>query len=114
MRLPVWNWIFVYYREHQLPELGPFHEPPFHVLSRPADRDWLARQPQWYFLAAIRNRSRDSTRCLQATVQPNVSRRFLLEMAPTEHQQRDGLLRLMTEERSDAAGWRVSLNGVSL
>ncbi len=105
---------FVYYREHQLPEMGPFHEPPFHVLPRLADRDWLARQPQWYFLAAIRNKSRDRTRRLQATVQPNASRRFALEMAPTEHQHRDGVLRLMTAEPADPAAWQVSLNGVAL
>ena len=105
---------FVYYREHQLPELGPFHEPPFHVLPRLADRDWLARQPQWYFLAAIRNKSRDRTRRLQATVLPNTPRRFVLQMAPTEHQRSEGVLRLMTQQRTDPSGWQVSVNGVPL
>jgi hypothetical protein len=105
---------FVYYREHQLPELGPFHEPPFHVLPRLADSDWLARQPQWYFLAATRHKSRDKTRRLRATIQPNTRRCFLLEMSPTEHQRRDGILRLMMEERTDPTGWQVHLNGVAL
>lgn len=105
---------FVYYREHQLPELGPFHEPPFHVLPRLDDKDWLACQSQWYFLAAIRHKSRERTRRLQATVKPGEGRRFLLEMAPTVHQQRDGILRLMTDKPTAPGAWLVKLNGISL
>ena len=43
---------FAYYRHHKMPELGPFNEPPFHVLPKLSQPDWLARQPQWYFLSA--------------------------------------------------------------
>jgi hypothetical protein len=97
-----------------LPELGPFNEPPFHVLPHLADKDWLARQPQWYFLAAIRNKSRQSARRLHAKLEPKVARRFWLEMAPTEYQKNDGVLRLMTREPTDASAWKAALNGVPL
>jgi hypothetical protein len=42
---------FAYYREHGGEGRGPFHEPPFALLPRLADRAWLARQPQYWFLA---------------------------------------------------------------
>jgi len=105
---------FVYYREHQLPELGPFCEPPFQVLERLGDRPWLARQPQWYFLAAIRNKPRDPARRLQATIEAGAGREFLLEMAPTEHQKNAGLLRLRAEGSIAGRRWRVAVNGVPL
>jgi len=97
-----------------MPELGPFNEPPFYVLSRLAEREWLALQPQWYFLAAIRNKSRDKTRRLQALIEPGKSYRYVLEMAPTDHQKREGLVRLMAQESLEDCEWRVSANGVPL
>lgn len=41
---------FVYYREHGTPGRGPFTEPPFHVLGRTGDPDWVARSAQHYIL----------------------------------------------------------------
>jgi hypothetical protein len=105
---------FVYTRDHAHPGLGPFCEPPFHVLPRLADRDWLARQPQWYFLAAIREKSKQPERRLQATLEPGAPRAFLLAAAPTAHQRRDGLLRLRTEKPVKGASWTATLNGVPL
>ncbi len=105
---------FVYYREHQLPELGSFNEPPFYVLPRLADREWVARQPQWYFLAAIRNKPREQNRRLQALIAPGSKRRFILEMAPTEHQKGQGLVRLMAQAPMTGCHWKVAVNGVPL
>jgi len=105
---------FVYYREHKMPELGPFNEPPFHVLPKLGDPEWLARQPQWYFLAAARNRPPVEDQPLPVVVPPGKTRQFHLQTAPTEHQRRDGLLRLMAEDPMEEGGWRAAINGVRL
>ena len=39
---------FVYYRDHAV---APTREPPFQVLARMTNREWLAEQSQDYFLA---------------------------------------------------------------
>jgi len=45
---------FAYYREYGRPSNpGPFFEPPFHVISRLADKQWLASASQHYFLAPV-------------------------------------------------------------
>ena len=105
---------FVYFRYHVMPELGPFHEPPFHVLPKLNDPDWLARQPQWYFLAGIPNRPPAGKRPLPVTLPPGGGRTFSLAMAPTEHQARDGLLRLMADSPMTGRRWQVEINGVTL
>lgn len=103
---------FVYYREHGVPGRGPFHEPPFHVLERLADPGWLARQPQWYFLAE--NRFTDAAGQLPVRFEKGDARTFELDMAPTEHQSTDGLFRLMTAEENAARRWMVKVNGATL
>jgi hypothetical protein len=105
---------FVYYRDHVLPELGPFNEPPFHVLPKLNDRAWLARQPQWYFLAGIPSRPPTAKRALPVQLAAGGHRKFSLRMAPTEHQTRDGLLRLMSDEAIVPRRWQVEFNGIRL
>jgi hypothetical protein len=105
---------FAYYREHVMPELGPFHEPPFHVLSRLKDPAWLAEQPQWYFLASVGNKPPISNRPLPVVIKPDGARTFHMDMAPTEHQRRDGLLRLMADHPIDDAEWKIEVNGHAL
>ncbi|MEM1295276.1 MAG: hypothetical protein AAGH89_07915 [Verrucomicrobiota bacterium] len=46
---------FPYYRYHVTDTIGPFHEPPFHVLPRLKDREFLKQQKPWYFLSSGRN-----------------------------------------------------------
>ena len=87
---------FVYYRDHGVPGRGPFNEPPFHVLQRLGDRDWLARQPQWYFLAE--NGFTRSVGQLPARFEKGDARTFELDMAPTKYQSTDGVFRLMAAE----------------
>ncbi len=99
---------FVYYREHGRPGRGPFNEPPFHVLRHLRDPDWLARQPQWYVLAKAYHTP------LPRSFTPGQSFTFRLDMAPTRHQRRDGLLRLMTETDCRRCRWSVRINGAAL
>jgi len=42
---------FAYFREHAVKELGPFNEPPFHVLAKLTDQAWLEHQAKHYFTA---------------------------------------------------------------
>ena len=103
---------FVYYRDHGVPGRGPFNEPPFHVLEHLADPDWLSRQPQWYFLAE--NWFTKSTGQLPARFEKGDARTFELDMAPTEHQSKAGIFRLMTAEDTTRCQWMVKVNGTTL
>ena len=103
---------FVYYRDHGVPGRGPFNEPPFHVLEHLADRDWLAKQSQWYFLAE--NWFTKSTGQLPSRFAKGDARTFELDMAPTEHQSTDGVFRLMTAEDTSKCQWMVKFNGTTL
>ena len=99
---------FVYFREHGQPGRGPYNEPPFHVLERLGDPEWLAKQPQWYVLAKAYNTSLARKFCV------GLSHTFRLDMAPTEHQTKDAVFRLMTEEDSSKCRWEVRINGTQL
>ncbi len=103
---------FVYTRDHGVPGRGPFNEPPFHILEHLGDPDWLARQPQWYFLAE--NWFTGSNGQLPARFEKGDARTFELDMAPTRHQQADGIFRLMAAEKITARSWMVKVNGTTL
>jgi hypothetical protein len=103
---------FVYYRDHGVPGRGPFNEPPFHVLEHLGDPDWLARQPQWYFLAE--NWFTKSAGQLPARFEKGDAFTFELDMAPTEHQKTDGIFRLMAAEDISDRQWMVKINGTTL
>jgi hypothetical protein len=105
---------FVYYRYHVMRELGPFCEPPFHVLPHLRDPAWLARQPQWYFSAALSKKVKSGYRPLPFLFEVGKSREFSLEMAPTPSQTHDGLLRLMAEAKMPDRAWEVTVNGLPL
>jgi len=99
---------FVYFREHGHPGRAPFDEPPFHVLKHLGDPAWLARQPQWYVLAKAWNTP------LPKRFANGQTHELALDMAPTEHQQHDGLLRLRTTGDSSGCGWTVKVNETPL
>ena len=106
---------FVYFREHGTPGRGPFNEPPFHVLKRLGQPDWLARQPQWYVVAkAWHDKRVPGPALLPKSFGKGRTHTLEIDLAPTPHQTKDGLLRLMT--RKDASGhqWRVTVNGSEL
>jgi hypothetical protein len=104
---------FVYYREHGIPGVdpsarGPFDEPPFQILARLGDPGWLARQPQCYFLA------QNWFATIDGQFTAGQRRTYTLDMAPTEHQTRDGIFRLMVKPDAAAHHWTVSVNGTPL
>ncbi len=105
---------FAYYREHTMPELGPFCEPPFHVLPRLRQPDWLARQPQWYFSSAVRNKPPLEDRPLPVVIRAGQSLRFRLHAAPSDAQSHGAWLRLMAEKPIDDGSWDMSLNATPL
>ncbi len=106
---------FAYYREHSTPEIGPFHEPPFHVLPHLKDRDFLARQAQWYFLSEGRNDPVLGTKKpLPVLIKRNELQEFRLRCAPTAHQIQDGLLRFRSSENIADRELEIRLNGTPL
>ena len=108
---------FAYYREFGAPGRGPFNEPPFHIFQRLRDREWLARQPQHYFLspgaswAALLGRPA----VLPRTLKPGSDARFALDLAPpVGGWRRGGRLRLRAREDLGAGEWTARLNGQPL
>ena len=100
---------FVYYREHGVPGRGPFHEPPFHVINRLGDPEWLARQPQIYYLA----RSWQSP--IPARAIPGRAITFNLLMAPpADGWAHDGRLRIQTAFSLEGTNWKAKLYGTTL
>ncbi len=99
---------FVYYREHGTPGRGPFNEPPFHVLPRLGQPEWLAQQPQWYVLAKAWYRG-GGRPPLPAKLGPGQGCSFELDMAPNPGKS-DGLFRLRTTADSRACKWTVTIN----
>jgi hypothetical protein len=67
---------FVYYRMHR-PPIVRNEEPPFRVLPKLIDRDFLAKQPPYYYLA-----SASYSRKLPRTFKKGQSRWFYLDMLP--------------------------------
>jgi len=103
---------FVYYREHGTPGRGPFNEPPFHVLSRLGQPDWLARQPQWYVIAKTWFPQVESPQ-VPFGLAAGKSRVIQLDLAPITGP-KPGLLRLRTETNCTDRVWAVTLNGQAL
>lgn len=104
---------FVYYRYHVMPELGPFSEPPFHVLPKLAQPGWLASQPQWYFLTMGSNKPPVSNRQLPVMLVKKKPRTFTMELAPTPLHRYGGLLRVRAE-KPFGGPVAASLNGTVL
>ncbi|MBL9158328.1 MAG: hypothetical protein JNJ70_12695 [Verrucomicrobiales bacterium] len=105
---------FPYYRAHVIPEIGPFDEPPFHVLPKLRDREFVARQPHCYFLTAARKDVALRALPLAALLQRNQPQTFTMEMAPTAGVHRDGLLRLRSDESIADRVIEVKVNGTLL
>lgn len=103
---------FPYYREHGDPGRAPFHEPPFHVMRHIGDPDWLARQPQHYFLGSGWY---PQERRLPRTFQAGRPLSFDLDMAPPSGGwRRGGKLRIQADDDLGASRWTARLNGRQL
>lgn len=111
---------FPYYREHGPGPRGPFHEPPFDVFRGCAEPEWLAAQPQHYFLGHHWHGWAAPTRQLHVQgrrpqVQPGETARFELDLAPpTGGWKQGGRLRLQAWGTLDVTEWQATLNGVEL
>lgn len=105
---------FPYYRAHTTPLIGPFTEPPFHVLPKLKDRDFLSRQSRWYFLTAARKDPVLPELDLPVLIQRGEAANFALEAHPLAGVHRDGLVRLRSDESMADRGLTVSLNGTDL
>jgi hypothetical protein len=106
---------FAYYREHGGPGRGPFSEPPFDVLKRIGDREWLARQPQHYFLAEGWRSPFTKEAVLPRRIAPGQTAAFEFDLAPPSGAwQRGGRLRVQAEGAFGARVVTAHLNGVEL
>jgi len=102
---------FVYYRPHGGEERGPFDEPPFEVFNHIGDADWLALQPQHYFLGCVLPRP------LPQEMSPGQTARFTMDMAPpTGGWVKAGRLRIQCrpDQIMEHAACQASFNGTPL
>jgi hypothetical protein len=65
-------------------------------------------------LAEVWDRPAVPNRPLPKTYQAGQAHTFTLDIAPTEHRQTDGLLRLMTKDDCSGCRWSVALNETPL
>ncbi len=105
---------FPYFREHGLPELGPFTEPPFHVLPQLNDNAFLACQPGCYFLTQCRRDPILGPWPLPALLKPQEERTFALTLLAEDPAGADGLLRLRAFRAIAGSMLEVSINGQAL
>lgn len=106
---------FVYYREHGGAERGPFQEPPFDVFKRLRDREWLARQPQQYFLSTGFTCPYLKSKVLPKRLKAGQVAEFALDLAPPAGGwQRGGRLRVQGRESFGQLKFSARLNDVEL
>ncbi len=112
---------FQYYREHGTGPRGPFHEPPFEMNRQLADRDWLARQPQQYFITSTwmnwdrPERMIESPGKRHREVTLNQPTKFEFQLVPpTGGWRKGGRLRMQSPVSLGVSGWAAKLNGREL
>jgi hypothetical protein len=110
---------FVYYRKHGVGPRGPFNEPPFEIHRGCGDRDFVARQPQHYFLSLAAEAWGAPPRLFHA----GQIETFTLDMAPpsssagswkTKGWTKGGRLRIQSPEDLGDSRWRAVMNGEEL
>jgi len=103
---------FPYYRYHVPDDIGPFHEPPFHVLPKLKNRDFLAQQKPWYFLTACRRDRVLGEKPLPALIEDRDPHVFVLHSTgAVTAAESPGLLRLRSEENIADRELQVNLDG---
>jgi hypothetical protein len=107
-----------YYRENVNSVLnldGPATSPPFETIEGLTDRDWLAWQPQHYFVGSIWNDPVVENRPLPVVVSVGATVSFDIDMAPpTGGWELDGTLRIQSLEDQTDQVWVAQINGESL
>lgn len=106
---------FAYYREHGSVGRGPFAEPPFDVLKKLRDREWIAAQPQHWFLAPGWRAPGTPPTDLPCRLSRGDDQEFTFDLiAPTRGWQRDGRLRVQTAAPLGRAKLLVKFGGGTL
>jgi len=116
---------FAYYRQTSNeiasdPGVGPFNEPPFHVLKNLRDPDYVASRPRWYVLAVDHDSYISPSMQMPQILNAGESTTFKLFMYP-EGKNADAILRVRLGVPDGYAGgpvpdWApvVGLNGTQL
>ena len=89
---------FPYYRYHVTDAIGPFHEPPFHILPKLKDRNFLVEQAPWYFLTQGRNDRILGERKLPVIMNRREHYLFEFPVSSKMVPKGDGILRLRSDE----------------
>lgn len=89
---------FPYFRYHVTDDIGPFHEPPFHLVPKLKDRQFLARQSPWYFLSAGRRDRILGDRTLPVIMNRSEDYSFKLLVSTSMEHESEGILRLRSDE----------------
>jgi len=106
---------FAYYREHGGAGRGPFSEPPFHAIKGMRDADWLASQPQHWFLAAGWRAPGAKPTQLPREVASGKPSVFTLDLAPPSGGwKNEGRLRIQGVQSLGNTNWRAVLNDAEL
>ncbi|MDF1810794.1 MAG: hypothetical protein P1V20_01210 [Verrucomicrobiales bacterium] len=105
---------FPYYRYHVTDTIGPFHEPPFSIIPRLKDREFLARQKESYFLSMGRKDRVLGERIFPAILKRSHPQTFEIGMLPGKVERKNGLLRLRSDEAIADREIEVKFSGVAL
>ena len=106
---------FAYYREHGGAGRGPFNEPPFEILPHLADREWLAKQPQHWFLGPGWENPFAKPAVLPRKLDGGQTTTFTLDLAPpASGWKEDGRLRVQTLEVMREQHLKVTFNDTAL
>jgi len=103
---------FVYYREHGGGGRGPFAEPPFEVFAHLHDPQWLARQPQHWFIAPGWRAPGTKPTQVPRKLEKGKPVTFIQELAPpTGGWKKGGRLRIQSQASLRGSQWNAHLNG---
>ena len=105
---------FPYYRYHVTDSIGPFHEPPFHVLPRLKDQEFLRNQSRWYFISSGRNDPILGDRQLPRIVKRSHPETLTLDVATGVSIRGDGIFRVRSDEPIADREIEVTFNGQPL
>jgi hypothetical protein len=103
---------FVYYRKTNESIIENISEPPFYVFEKLRDKQWLAKQPQLYFL------NRYDSHYVRVTKRPfdvGQKKQFTMDMAPPAGGwTTEGRLRFQFLSEINNSQWQVRFNGSEL
>lgn len=108
---------FQYYRSTRNPTdvFGQNIEPPFKIFEKLRDPKWLAKQPQYYFLAHQHNEPYRDGRPFQNVFFPDAPQTQWLDMAPpVQGWGKEGRLRIQSMNTLKGTRWDVCVNGTAL